>query len=173
MKNERSMRQKELEEIVFSLNMTHAEKARALFLNGFNCAQATYCAFCDVTGSTLGEAMRLSSSFGGGMGRMRLTCGAISGGLMVLGVLFGYDDISSDAPKAEHYARVQEFASRFRERHTTLSCSELLADLSPDTSPTPTPRTSDFYKSRPCADFISDAAEIIDQMINETLRSRK
>ena len=59
--------------------MNHEEKAQALFLEGCNCAQAVFAAFCDVTGFSRQEAMRLASSFGGGVGRMREICGALSG----------------------------------------------------------------------------------------------
>lgn len=143
--------------------MNHGEKARHLFMEGCNCAQAVFTAFCDVTGLPARQAMRLSSSFGGGIGRMREVCGAVSGACMVLGWLYGYDTPGDDAAKAAHYARVQELAKGFRERHGSLLCRELLEK--PDTSPNPTARTEAFYHSRPCAQFVYDAAELVDRYI--------
>ncbi len=145
----------------------HTQRATELFLGGCNCAQASFCAFCDVTGMDEGTALRLSSSFGGGMGRMREVCGALSGVFMACGILYGYSEIGNDELKAEHYALVQEIARRFRERHGSIICRELLAHLSPDTSPSPTARTGEFYKTRPCAKFIHDASEILDEIIAE------
>ena len=95
--------------------MDHAEKARALFLEGYNCAQAVLCAFDDLTGLDRETSARLASSFGGGMGRMREVCGTVSGALLVLGILCGYADPGDRQAKTEHYHLVQEFARRFRE----------------------------------------------------------
>ena len=88
--------------------MDHGEKAQALFLEGCNCAQAVFTAFCDVTGFTNREAMALASSFGGGVGRMREICGALSGAFLAMGWLYGYEEPGDDEEKAAHYARVQE-----------------------------------------------------------------
>lgn len=145
----------------------HPQRAVELFLGGCNCAQASFCAFCDVTGMDERSALRLSSSFGGGMGRMREVCGALSGVFMACGILYGYSEIGNDKLKAEHYALIQEIARRFREKHGTIICRELLSHLSPDSSPNPTARTEDFYRTRPCAGFIRDAAEILDEIIRE------
>ena len=102
--------------------MTHQEKARQNFLNGYNCAQAVFCAFCDVTGMDEREALRLSSSFGGGMGRLREVCGAVSGMFMAAGLLYGYDDLEDKSLKAAHYARIQDLAARFSSQKKSLIC---------------------------------------------------
>ena len=94
--------------------MSHEEQAKALFMDGCNCAQAAFCAFCDVTGLEKELAMRLSSSFGGGMGRLREVCGALSGIFMAAGILYGYDDLTDKSLKTDHYERIQELAARFR-----------------------------------------------------------
>ena len=122
--------------------MNHEEKAQALFLEGCNCAQAVFAAFCDVTGFSRQEAMRLASSFGGGVGRMREICGALSGAFLAMGWLYGYEEPGDDGEKAAHYARVQGLAAAFRERHGAIQCRELLNH--PDTGATPTPRTETF-----------------------------
>ena len=84
----------------------HAGKAMELFLDGYNCAQSVFTAFCDLHGMEEKEALRLSSSFGGGMGRMREVCGALSGIFMAAGLLYGYDSPDDKDAKTEHYRRI-------------------------------------------------------------------
>ncbi len=145
--------------------MEHKMIAGDLFLEGYNCAQAVFAAFCDVTGYEKETALKISSSFGGGFGRLREICGAVSGAGMVLGVLYGYTGLD-DEKKKEHYALVQEFAERFKVRHQTVICRDLLKGTA-DTSPTPTARDAAFYQKRPCLRIVEDAAEIVDEMIAE------
>lgn len=146
--------------------MDHRELAAELFLNGHNCAQSVVVAFCDVTGLDPEFAARLSSSFGGGMGRMREVCGAVSGMLLVAGLLYGYSDPGpGDEAKKAHYQLVQELAGRFRQENGSIICRELLQD--PPSDPAPTPRTAEFYKTRPCARFVVSAARILDEYLAE------
>ena len=146
--------------------MEHGMKAAELFLSGSNCAQAIVVAFSDVTGLEPGFAAKLSSSFGGGMGRMREVCGAVSGMLMVAGLLYGYDDPGEkDCNKKEHYKLVQALAGRFREEIGSIVCREILKN--PPSDPNPTPRTEEFYKVRPCARMVMTAARILDEYIAE------
>lgn len=146
----------------------HAQKAEQLFYEGYNCAQAVFCAFCDETGLSLSEAARLSSSFGGGMGRLREVCGAVSGALLALGSLRGYDDPKDPAAKKEHYARVQEFARRFKEENGTIVCRDFLANVPTVPGGEPEARTPEFYKRRPCARLIRQAAGIAEEMLSST-----
>ncbi len=146
--------------------MDHGLYAAELFLNGCNCAQSVVVAFCDVTGLDKEFAAKMSSSFGGGMGRMREVCGAVSGMLMVLGILYGYDDPGEDdAAKKAHYHAVQELAGKFREEVGSIVCREILKN--PPSDPNPTPRTAEYYAKRPCARMVLTAAEILDQYIAE------
>ena len=145
--------------------MDHRALSKEMFCKGYNCAQAVVAAFHEELGMTESEAARLSSSFGGGMGRMRETCGAVSGMLLVAGLLWGYGTPGDDEAKADHYRLVQEMAAKFRERTGSLICRELLGN--PPSDPNPTPRTADFYKTRPCAGFVALAAEILDGEIAE------
>ena len=145
----------------------HKEIARELFLQGYNCAQAVFAAFCDVTGMDFETALRLSSPMGGGMGRLREVCGACSACFMAAGMLYGYIEPANDTVKGAHYARIQELAHRFEARHGTIICRELLAGLQVDNSPVPTPRTREYYAKRPCLRFVETAAEILDEMIAE------
>lgn len=145
--------------------MTHKEKARELFLEGYNCAQAVFTAFCDVTGMDEQTAIKLSSSFGAGMGKMREVCGACSGMFMVAGLLYGYEKLD-DKAKTEHYALIQKMGKEFKERNGgTFICRELLKNLATNTNPVPEKRTEDYYKKRPCLKFVEDAAEIMDKYI--------
>ena len=145
--------------------MNHSELAVDNFMRGYNCSQAVVVAFCDVTGMTPEYAARLSSSFGGGMGRMREVCGAVSGMLLVAGLLYGYDTPGDDESKREHYKLVQALAGQFREREHSIVCREILKN--PPADPNPTPRNEEFYKKRPCARLVALAAQILDDYIRE------
>ena len=143
--------------------MDHEVYAGELFLRGYNCAQAVAVAFCDVTGLTEDFAAKMASSFGGGMGRMREVCGAVSGMLMVVGLLYGYDTPGDDVSKKAQYTLVQELAGRFRAETGSIICREILKN--PPSDPNPTPRTEEFYRQRPCARMVMVAARILDQYI--------
>lgn len=98
----------------------HTEKAVALFTQGYNCAQSVFVAFSDVTGMDEELAKKLSSSFGGGMGRLREVCGTCSAMFMVAGILYGEGTETDHAIKTEHYKRVQYLAEEFRKKHETI-----------------------------------------------------
>ena len=143
--------------------MDHSIKAGELFLSGCNCAQAVFLAFTDVTGMDTKTAAKISSSFGGGMGRMREVCGAVSGMNIVLGILYGYDTPNDDTIKAELYAQVQALAGQFREQLGTILCREILDN--PPSDPNPTPRTEAFYKERPCVRVVMTGARLMEEFI--------
>lgn len=145
--------------------MDHSIYAAEFFLNGYNCAQAVAVAFCDVTGLEPAFSAKMASSFGGGMGRMREVCGAVSGMLMVAGLLYGYDTPGDDTAKKAHYTLVQELAAQFREKAGSIVCREILKN--PPSDPNPTPRTAEFYAKRPCARMVVLASEILDSYIAE------
>lgn len=144
--------------------MDHAVKAAELFMEGYNCAQAVAVAFCDETGLTPEFSAKMASSFGGGMGRMREVCGAVSGMLLVAGILYGYDSKDDDESKMAHYALVQELAGKFRDETGSIICREILKN--PPSDPAPTPRTEEYYKVRPCARMVYVAASILEAYIN-------
>lgn len=144
--------------------MDHSILAGDLFWGGYNCAQSVAVAFCDVTGLEKDFAARMASSFGGGMGRQREVCGAVSGMLMVAGILYGYDNPGDkDCHKKAHYQLVQYLAGRFREEVGHIVCREILKN--PPSDPNPTPRTAEFYKTRPCVRMVMTAARILDEYI--------
>ena len=140
-------------------------KAAELFLGGYNCAQSVLVAFSDLTGLDADFSAKFSSSFGGGMGRLREVCGAVSGMLMVAGLLYGYDTPGDDEIKKEHYARVQYLAGRFREEVGSIVCREILKN--PPSDPNPSPRTAEYYAIRPCARMVLLAGQILDDYIKE------
>lgn len=132
-------------------------------------------AFCDVTGIDEKTALRLSSSFGGGMGRLREVCGAFSGMLLVAGILYGYDDVEDPELKSAHYKRVQELADLFKEatrggnaENGSIICRELLGlSKGENTGGEPSKRTAEYYAKRPCKEIIGKAADILDKYIEK------
>ena len=145
--------------------MDHSYLAAELFVNGCNCAQALVVAFQDLTGLDRDFSMKMASSFGGGMGRMREVCGAVSGMLMVLGTLYGYDEtVEDDTQKKQLYKDVQALAGKFREECGSIICREILKN--PPSDPNPTPRTAEFYAQRPCARMVMTAAKLLDEFID-------
>ena len=145
--------------------MDRATMAAEYFVNGYNCAQAIAVAFCDYIGMEKEQAAKMASSFGGGMGRMREVCGAVSGMLLVAGILYGYGTPGDDGIKKEHYSRVQELAGAFREEIGSIVCREILKN--PPSDPNPTPRTAEFYAQRPCARMVYLATQIMEEYIKE------
>lgn len=147
---------------------SHAELASELFRQGYNCSQAVFAAFSDVTGLDRETSLRLASSFGGGMGRMREICGVCSALFMVMGMKEGGYDPDDQAAKNRHYQEIQEIAGRFREQNGSLLCRELLASLHPSSTPESAPRTPDFYRQRPCLRFVETGAALLDEWLRKT-----
>ncbi len=145
--------------------MDRAEHAAQLFLKGYNCAQAVAVAFSDLTGLSPEFSAKIASSFGGGMGRMREVCGAVSGMLLVTSLLYGYDEPEDEQGKKELYKLVQSLAGQFREQNGSIICRELLKN--PPSDPNPSPRTAEYYRQRPCAAMVYTAAQILDAYIAE------
>lgn len=142
--------------------MTREERARQLFKEGYNCAQSVAVAYADVLGMEEKAAAKMVSSFGGGMGRLREVCGAVSGIFLVAGSLYGYDDPKDYEGKKDHYERIQELAARFREENGSIICRELLGLEGEDHSPVPSRRTKEYYAKRPCEEKIASAVRILE-----------
>lgn len=136
-------------------------RAEALFMQGFNCSQAVVAAFADVYGLTEEEALRVSAGLGAGIGRMRLTCGAVCGMAVLAGLECGSTTAGDRQGKSECYKLVQQLAGEFSREHGSITCSELLklkkgAPLAYEASE----RTAEYYKTRPCVRQIISAARI-------------
>lgn len=142
--------------------MIRAERAKKYFTEGYNCSQAVMLAFSDLLGLSEEKIAALALPMGGGMGRMRETCGGVTGAVLCLGLIF--DGLS----KGESYALVQEFARRFKEKNGSINCGVLLtgAGVSAEHG-APEARTPAYYKKRPCADLVYDAAEILTEICTE------
>ena len=144
----------------------HEEKAVALFKEGYNCAQAVFAAFSDLTGIDEQTSVKLASSFGGGFGRQREVCGAVSGMVMALGVIYGYDSPTDNVAKKEQYALVQSLMKQFADNNGSYICRELLGlQENQNSNPEPTPRNASFYKKRPCVELVGEAARLLDEYI--------
>ena len=137
------------------------EKAVELFKEGFNCSQAVVGAFADKYGFTREQALKMSASFGGGIGRMRETCGAACGLFMLAGLETGCTDGSDRDGKAANYALVQELAEEFKQRNGALRCADLLGLSKKElVVSTPEARTNQYYAKRPCVKMVEEAARI-------------
>ena len=149
------------------MNYEKAEKAKQLFKSGYNCSQSVLGVWTDELNLDFSTAMKISQSFGGGMGRMREVCGAVSGMAFVAGVLYGYDDPKDDIAKKEHYERVQYLASEFKKETGSIICRELLGIEGKDHAATPSKRTQEYYKKRPCVKMVGLAAGILEQYMKK------
>ena len=137
--------------------------AAELFLKGYNCAQAVTMAFADLLELEEAYCAKMASSFGGGLGRLREVCGAVSGMALVAGILYGYDGFDDDEKKKAHYTLIQELAESFRKEVGSIICRDILKN--PPSDPAPTPRTAEYYAQRPCARMVMLATQVLDDYI--------
>ena len=156
---------------------TRVEKAQRLFKEGYNCAQAVFAAYSDIYGVDTQTALRIAASFGGGMGRMREVCGALSGAFMNAGLENGAVEGSDDQGKKANYDLVNVIANEFKKVNGTIICRELLGldnkeksnctgkSVEKKIDTTPEPRTEEYYKKRPCEEMVSLCANIIEDVI--------
>lgn len=135
--------------------MDRIEKAEALFLGGCNCAQAVFAAFADELGLDEETAKRVSCGLGGGVGRMREVCGAVSGAAMVLGARAGGDKMAA-------YPEIQRFCAAFKGETGSIVCRELLEGSGATQGGAPEPRTSEYYRKRPCVELVKLAVKLAD-----------
>ena len=147
--------------------MTRKEKAMNYFLEGYNCSLSVVLAFADLLEMEPDQLARLSSAFGGGMGRLREVCGSVSGMFIVLGILFGYDDPKENEGKKELYEKVQELAHRFEAENGSIVCRDLLGLSVKSQEPVPEQRSAEYYKKRPCKELVGCAAEILEEFLEE------
>ena len=143
--------------------MTQKDKlARDYFKSGYNCAQSVFLAYAQNYGIDKETALKLSSSFGGGMGMLREVCGAVSAMFMIAGLEFGYTEKNNDIAKARHYELIQNLANEFKKKNKSIICRELLGLEENVSSPVPSERTEQYYKERPCENLIGVAFIILD-----------
>ena len=147
--------------------MNRFDEAKSLFEGGCNCCQAVFCAFLDEINMTKEDALRLSAGFGGGFGRLREVCGAVSGMTMVLSNKFASVDPNDKEAKAALYALIQKAADDFKKENGSIVCRELLGLAEKNSSPVPEERTKEYYKKRPCSELVKCAAEITEKYLSE------
>lgn len=147
---------------------SNSDKATELFKQGYNCAQSVIGAFCSELDIDFDIAIKMTSSFGGGMGRLREVCGAVSGMFAIAGLKYGYIDPKDNRAKTEHYKLIQELASRFKAENHSIICRELLGLGSGSDSHIPESRTKEYYKKRPCSELVESAARIMKEHMNKT-----
>lgn len=144
----------------------YTDRAVELFKSGFNCSQAVFAAFADKIGMPEETALRVSAGLGGGVGRMREVCGAVCGAAMLAGMIYGATEGSDRAAKAKTYEKVQEVAAEFRKTNRSIVCRELLGlSVGENSAPIPEARTESYYKKRPCAKQIEDAARAAEKIL--------
>ena len=142
-----------------------AECAKAHFQQGYNCAQAVALAFADITTLDKHTIATITAPFGGGMGRLREVCGAVSGMSFLVGFIAPSPTADNGEAKKENYALVQHFAEQFRHQNGAIVCRTILGLDRPKDEPTPSERTAEYYKKRPCADLVYDAASIVGEYL--------
>lgn len=148
--------------------MSEKDRAVELFKEGYNCSQSVFVAFCHRFGLDEETAKKISAGLGGGLGRMREVCGAVSGAAMVIGSICAGVDGKDSESKQKNYELVREFADRFKGKNGSIICRELLGlDVKMEKSAEPEKRTAEYYKKRPCVELVADAAEILEQLIKE------
>lgn len=137
---------------------SRVEKAVELFRGGYNCAQAVFAAYADLFDIKMETALKISSSFGGGMGGMRETCGAVSGMSMVAGMLNGMTVAGDKEAKKRNYDTVQFLADEFRQQHGSIICKQLLG-LAPGLPAE--------YAKKPCVEYVRSCALSIEKYLAE------
>lgn len=147
--------------------MTKKDQAMEYFTEGYNCSQSVVLAYKEYFQIDQENLAKIASSFGGGMGRLREVCGAMSGIAFVLGQLYGYDDPKAKQEKNDHYARVQLLAKQFEEKNGSIVCRELLGLNLKHDVPQAAERTAEYYKKRPCKEIVGIAAELLEEYIKE------
>ena len=148
--------------------MSRAERAKEKFLQGYACSQAVALAFCDVMQVDEETVSKMMLPFGGGLGRLRLTCGAVSGMAAVVGMLFA-DAENTPENKKKTYAIVQELCAKFQAGTGSLICAELLNGMKVpvEVGGVAEHRTAEYYKKRSCADMVALAAQIVEEYLQE------
>lgn len=141
--------------------------AKDYFKQGYNCSQAVLLAFAKECGLDTKTAAAMTSSFGGGMGRLREVCGSVSGMFLAAGILYGYTDPEDNEGKKAHYALIQQLAEAFKQENGSIICRELLGLSEKTQPPIPEERTEQYYKKRPCVELVGCSARILAEYIKK------
>ncbi len=137
----------------------YSDRAIELFKEGKNCSQAVFVAFAPDLGVPEDVALSISVGLGGGVGRMREVCGAVSGSAMLVGLKYPEFD------KMQVYEKVREIIDEFKKTNHSIVCKELLGLTEAEKSSTPEARTPEYYKKRPCVQIVEDAALAVEKIL--------
>ena len=151
------------------------DKAVELFKEGYNCSQSVVAAYADIYGFSMDQALKMSASFGGGIGRMRETCGAACGMFLLAGLQTGCTDPKDANGKGANYAVVQDLAAKFQEINGSIVCAELLGlrekkDIGVGSPTQPQERNAEYYKKRPCVEMVRTAARLFGEYLVQNLQ---
>lgn len=141
------------------------QEAVSNFKAGFNCAQSVFITYADLYGIDRELALKMSCSFGGGMGRMREVCGCVSGMLLLAGFETGNTEPKNQEAKKKNYELVRELADEYKNKNKSIICRELLGLDKREDSASPGIRTDEYYKKRPCVKLVEDAAGIVENIL--------
>lgn len=142
------------------------DKAVELFKSGFNCSQSVFAAYADLFGMDTDTALKVSAGLGGGVGRSREVCGAVSAAAMLVGMKYGATDGGDSEAKQRTYAVVQQVIAEFKKTNPSIVCRELLnLEEAVSTNPVPEARTEQYYKKRPCAEIVEDSAKAVEKIL--------
>ena len=146
--------------------MDRVKKAEELFKSGYNCAQSVFGAFCDDLGVDFDTAMKISEGFGAGMGRMRLTCGAVSAITMIAGMKLSRGAEEGDT-RAVVYDKIHKMADEFAKNNGSIICGDLLGlNENKVYNPNPEARDDAYYKKRPCVEFVKECVTIAEKYLD-------
>lgn len=141
-------------------------QARNLFKQGYNCAQSVAVTYADIVNVDAELINRIALPFGGGFGRLREMCGTVSGAGIIIGAITKPNPNPHNS-KSDAYVKVQSFTEKFKQENGSIICRELLAMVANiDSNPEPEKRTTEYYKRRPCVEYIAASVRIIGTMIN-------
>lgn len=149
--------------------LSRVEEAVKTFESGYNCAQSVFATYADLFGIDKETALKMSSSMGGGIGRMREVCGVVSAMALLAGLKEGNTDPENEEAKEAIYLLTRQMADKFKEKHGTIICRELLGIDGMEKSARPSERTDSYYNSRPCSKLVATAAGIVEEMLLEDM----
>ncbi len=144
--------------------MTRVEEAVACFQGGCSCSQAILATYGPLFGMDRQTALKVAAGFGGGMGRMADTCGAVTGAFMILGLKWGGATAEEKETKERVYGLVRQFAARFRVRNGSLACRDLLGCDISSAEGLGLARKRNLFRTR-CPKIVQDAAEILEELL--------
>ena len=148
---------------------SRVDEAVKMFESGFNCCQSVFATYADVFGLDRETALKLASPMGGGVGKMREICGAVSAMALLEGLKEGNSDENNQEAKTEVYENVQGMSEKFKFMNGSIICRQLLSDLEANKNPAPSERNAQYYGTRPCSKFVADASKIIESVLLEDM----